>query len=62
LILLEKVKAEHILVSFPVQSLGGRNKGMPDYYQDHFYEMISDKTWKINKFTFQTEMAFLVTK
>lgn len=62
LMLLEKVQAEHILVSFPVQSLGGRNKGMPDYYQDHFYEMISGKAWQIKKFTFQTEMAFLVTK
>ena len=62
LMLLEKVQAEHILVSFPVQSLGGRNKGMPDYYQDHFYEMISGKAWGIKKFTFPTEMAFLVTK
>ncbi|HEY9122148.1 MAG TPA: hypothetical protein VIM80_04050 [Brevefilum sp.] len=62
LLLLEKVQAEHILVSFPIQSLGGRNKGMPDFYKDHFYEMISGKAWVIKKFTFQTEMAFLVTK
>jgi len=62
IMLLEKIQADHILVSFPVQSLGGRNKGMPDFYQDHFYEMISGKAWGIKKFTFQTELAFLVTK
>jgi len=62
LMLMEKVQVDHILVSFPVQSLGGRNKGMPDYYQDHFYEMISGKPWQIKQFSFQTELAFLVTK
>ncbi len=62
IMLLENIQADHILVSFPVQSLGGRDKGMPNFYQDHFFEMISGKPWGIKKFTFQTEMAFLVTK
>jgi len=60
--LLNGVQAEHILVSFPVSSLGGRRKGMPDFYQEHFYEMVSDKPWQIKKFEFAAELAFLVTK
>jgi 16S rRNA (guanine(1405)-N(7))-methyltransferase len=60
--LLEGVQADHILVSFPVSSLGGRRKGMPDFYQEHFYEMISEKPWQITRFEFSTELAFLVTK
>jgi len=62
LMLLEGIHADHILVSFPVRSLSGRNKGMPDFYEDHFFDMISGKPWQIIKFTFQTELAFLVTK
>ena len=62
LILLEGIRAEHILVSFPVSSLGGRRKGMPDFYQEHFFEMVSEKQWQISKFEFETELAFLVTK
>lgn len=60
--LLEKVQTEHILVSFPVRSLGGQRKGMPDFYQEHFYEMVSEKPWQITRFEFETELAFLVTK
>jgi 16S rRNA (guanine(1405)-N(7))-methyltransferase len=60
--LLEGVHADHILVSFPVSSLGGQRKGMPDFYQEHFYEMVSEKHWQIRRFEFDTELAFLVTK
>jgi len=60
--LLEGIKAEHILVSFPVRSLGGQRKGMPEFYQANFYEMVSEKPWQIKRFEFTTELAFLVTK
>ena len=60
--LLEEVQADHILVSFPAQSLGGQQKGMPDFYKEHFYDMVSEKSWQINQFEFETELAFLVTK
>jgi 16S rRNA (guanine(1405)-N(7))-methyltransferase len=62
LMLMERIRADHILVSFPVQSLGGHNKGMPDFYEQHFYEMISGKPWQIERFLFETELAFLVSK
>lgn len=60
--LLEQIRSEHILVSFPAKSLGGRDKGMPDFYRDHFYTLIDSQPWQVQEFTFPTEIAFLVTK
>jgi len=60
--LIEKVRADHILISFPVRSLGGLNKGMPKFYHDHFYELVAGTNWTIQEFAFETELAFLVSK
>lgn len=60
--LLQSIQADHILVSFPVRSLGGRRKGMPDFYRKRFYEILSEETWQVQEFQFKTELAFLVTK
>ncbi len=60
--LLDAIQAQHILVSFPVRSLGGQKKGMLDFYKNHFYDLVTGKGWKIQEFTFPTELAFLVTK
>lgn len=60
--LLERINSDHILVSFPVHSLSGRQKGMPSFYKDHFLSLINAKTWSVQEFRFQTELAFLVSK
>jgi 16S rRNA (guanine(1405)-N(7))-methyltransferase len=60
--LLESIRADHILVSFPAASLGGRRKGMPAYYRDHFLGLIEGKAWSVSEFSFDSELAFLVTK
>jgi 16S rRNA (guanine(1405)-N(7))-methyltransferase len=60
--LLEGIQAEHILVTFPVHSLGGKNKGMQNFYGEHFTDMIKDKSWAVREFHFKTELAFLVSK
>ena len=60
--LLETLNTDHILVSFPVRSLGGKSKGMPDFYRQHFFEIIAGNCWDIQEFTFSTEMAFLISK
>ncbi len=59
---LERLQTDHILVSYPVHSLGGRDKGMPDFYREHFSRLISDKSWQIREFLFSSELAFLVSK
>ena len=60
--LLESIRADHILVSFPAASLSGRKKGMPAYYRDHFLGLIEGKSWSVTEFSFDSELAFLVTK
>lgn len=60
--LLDTVQTEHILVSFPVHSLGGRQKGMAAFFRGHFYDLIAERTWQVQEFSFNTELAFLVSK
>lgn len=60
--LLENLQTENILVSFPVQSLGGRSKGMVQNYESHFLDLIREKKWKITRFLYSSELAFLIQK
>ncbi|MGB8253324.1 MAG: hypothetical protein WCF08_08910 [Anaerolineaceae bacterium] len=60
--LLEGIRADHLLVSFPVASLGGRGKGMHVNYETHFMKLIEGHLWQVQRFEFLGELAFLVTK
>jgi 16S rRNA (guanine(1405)-N(7))-methyltransferase len=60
--LLERLNAEHILVSFPVHSLGGRQKGMAAHYEVRFQELVSHRAWTVTRFQFATELVFRVSK
>ena len=60
--LLQSVNADHLLVSFPVSSIGGQDKGMESFYRAHFYDLIANENWSVQEFSFETEMAFLVSK
>ena len=60
--ILELIPAKNILVSYPVHSLGGRKKGMEEFYRGHFSQLIQAKPWKVTEFIFETELAFLVQK
>ena len=59
---LEAVNADHVLVSFPVRSLGGRSKGMVENYEARFSELVRGTGWPVRRFEFVSELAFLVTK
>lgn len=60
--LLEGIPADHLLVSFPVASLGGRGKGMLENYEAHFTQLTSERAWRIQRFEFSSELAFLVSR
>jgi len=60
--LLEEIRADHLLVSFPAHSLGGRSKGMLQNYEAHFWELVSGKGWRIQRFVFPGELAFLISR
>ncbi len=60
--LLDAINADHLLVSFPAQSLGGRKKGMAQNYEAHFRQLVAGKSWVIKRLEFPTEVAFLISK
>jgi 16S rRNA (guanine(1405)-N(7))-methyltransferase len=60
--LLDQINAQHLLISFPVRSLGGRSKGMVANYESRFQELMLGRGWTIQKFMFASELAFLVSK
>lgn len=60
--LLDGLDARHILVSFPVRSLGGRSKGMAAAYDARMRDLLAGRSWSVERFAFATELAFLVTK
>jgi len=60
--LLDGVRAEWLLVSFPAHSLGGRAKGMPENYAGRFRQLLTERPWPYTVFEFTSELAFLVHK
>ncbi len=60
--LLEGIWAEHILVSFPIRSLSGRNKGMRANYSAHFQEIISGWKGQVEEFHFANELVYLLNR
>ncbi|HOG45565.1 MAG TPA: 16S rRNA methyltransferase [Anaerolineae bacterium] len=60
--LLDTIAADHLLVSFPVRSLCGVAKGMPQSYEAHFVELIAGRGWAVRRFQFASELAFLVSR
>lgn len=60
--LLHAIRARHLIVSFPIRSLGGQNKGMLATYEQYFHTLVDNEPWSIKKFVFASELVFVVTK
>lgn len=60
--LLRAINARYMIVSFPAQSLGGRNKGMLTNYEAHFYQLVEGEKWEIRKVEFASELVFVIEK
>ena len=60
--LLDAVPADYVLVSFPARSLGGRDKGMIAHYEARLGALLVERHWPVQRFEFETELAFLVDK
>lgn len=60
--LLNQLNAAVLLVSFPAKSLGGKSKGMVQNYERHFLDLTAGQPWKITRFEFPGELAFLIEK
>jgi len=60
--ILDKINADYIIISFPVKSLGGKDKMMIKNYTTRFNKLTRSKDWVIKRIEFKTELAFLVNK
>ena len=60
--LLQNLHARFIAVSYPVQGVGGRGKGMRENYQDQFDSALKGLNWPIQRLEFETELVFLIDK
>lgn len=60
--LLGALKARYIAVSYPVQSVGGRGKGMRDNYQDQFEATLAGLEYPFQRLEFKSELVFLLDK
>ena len=58
--LLDVLQARYIVVSFPAQSLGGRNKNMAANYAAHFADIIAGRPWQVQRLDFATELVFVI--
>lgn len=59
--LLDTVDARYWVISFPVRSLHGKEKGMVRTYEARFRELAAGRDWEIERFLFPTELVFRVT-
>ncbi len=60
--LLDEIRADHILVSYPVHSLSGRAKGMVAHYETQFRVLTAGRGWSVQRFLFDTELVFLLSR
>ena len=60
--LVETLDAPFVLVSYPVQTLGGRRKGMGATYERQFEALVAGRQWDVQRFVFPGELAFLIRK
>jgi 16S rRNA (guanine(1405)-N(7))-methyltransferase len=60
--LMEVLQAKHLVISFPVRSVGGKSKGMLVNYEGMLDDLIRGKGWQVTKLLFETELVFLIYK
>lgn len=59
--ILDQLQAKYILVSYPARSLGGRSKGMQEYYQVQFHNLIDGRGYQVKKYDYPTEFVYLIS-
>jgi 16S rRNA (guanine(1405)-N(7))-methyltransferase len=60
--LLQAINARHVVVSFPVRSLGGRSKGMEQHYEQAMEALLDGTGWRAARYLFASELVFVVDK
>lgn len=59
-ILDQALRARHVIVSFPLKSIGGRDKGMEENYTQFMEGLVSGKDINVKQLEFPNELIFLL--
>ncbi|MGB9597802.1 MAG: hypothetical protein ACPL7B_16070, partial [Candidatus Poribacteria bacterium] len=57
---IKKQKCKYLIVSFPIKSLSGNEKGMIKFYSNWFKKTIEGENWKFREILFNTELVFVL--
>jgi 16S rRNA (guanine(1405)-N(7))-methyltransferase len=60
--LIERTPARTLIVTYPVRSLSGQDKGMREFYADSFARLTDGRGWSIERVDFPDELAFRVVR
>lgn len=60
--ILSDISARHIVISYPTRSIGGREKGMREFYKTSFYDIIKGSKWSVHELEFENELVFVIEK
>ena len=60
--ILNNLKFNYAVVTFPVKSINGQEKGMKRYYEKSFLDLIKDKFSIITEIHYTNELVFIIKK
>ncbi|HOR55691.1 MAG TPA: hypothetical protein PKX80_01240 [Flexilinea sp.] len=60
--ILNQIRSPYAVVSFPIFSLSGRQKGMKVNYEKHFLEIYDPQRWELERMLFPNELVFLMRR
>jgi 16S rRNA (guanine(1405)-N(7))-methyltransferase len=58
--LIDQLQSSFVVVSFAIQSLAGRKKGMQEHYEQQFLDRIRDHSWTVQKKVYDTELVLVL--
>jgi len=62
LALLDALQVRWVVVSFPIESLGRRSKGMPAHYEGMMKELLASRPWPVERIEIPGELVFVLDK
>lgn len=58
--LFDNLNARHLVISFPLQTLGGRKVGMAENYRHQFERWADGRFWHVKELEFPNELVYVV--
>ncbi len=60
--ILRSLTSGYVVVSFSTASISGKRKGMKEFYERQFLEMIRNEPWQVKRLSFPSELVFVIKK